>query len=60
MLKTYTFYVIGRDGEQSFQPMLCRADSDALARAREILEANPDHEAIDVCFGETHLFRVTL
>ena len=59
MLKTYTLYLRHQDGAQlGFEPALCNSDSEAMARARELLAQRPDADAVDVNFGEDHLYRV--
>jgi hypothetical protein len=59
MLTTYTLYLRGARGKPDrFEPFLGRSGGEAIGRARELLEQNPDYEAVDVCFGDTELFRV--
>jgi len=58
MLKTYTMYLVDPDDRSRFEPALCESHAEAMRRARELLEAHPDCEAIDVSFGPDHLFRV--
>lgn len=40
------------------RPMLCETNAEALAKAQNWLEQNPDCEAIDVLIGDVELFRV--
>jgi hypothetical protein len=58
MLKTYTLYL--RDGSplRRFEPALCRTDVDAMARARELLAAHPECEAVEVFFGDRHIVSI--
>ena len=55
--KTYTFYL--RDGGEQlrFEPVICRTDAEAMARAREMLALHSECEAIEVFFGDQQLFR---
>jgi hypothetical protein len=71
LLKTYTFYLRadepgGRSAHapidprrDPFEPVMCRTDSEARARAEETLSRRPDLAAIDICFGNDLLFRVS-
>ncbi|MBV9994185.1 MAG: hypothetical protein JO127_03130 [Caulobacteraceae bacterium] len=58
MLKTYTIFL--RDGREPsrFEPALCGGDSEAMARARELLVRHPECGSADVFFGQTQLFSV--
>lgn len=58
MLKTYTLYL--RDGVDRvrFEPSMCRTDAEAMARARKLLELNPECKAVEVLFGNDLLFRI--
>ena len=58
-MKTYTLYL--RNGEEpstAFEPALCRSDAEALSHARQLLERRPEFDTVEVCFGETLLFRL--
>ena len=71
LLKTYTFYFRSAEpGGRSahtpvdprrdpFEPVLSHSDSEARARAEQMLSDRPDCLAIDVCFGNDLLFRVS-
>lgn len=56
--KTYTAYL--RDGrdEVRFEPLLCRSVGEAMSRARQLLAAHPECEAVEVFFGSELLFAV--
>ena len=58
VLKTYTLYL--RDGRDTarFEPAMCRSASEVVGRANDLLEQNPDCEAIEVFFGDKLLVRV--
>jgi hypothetical protein len=58
-MKTYTLFL--RNGEEppaAFEPALCRTDAEALGKARELLERRPEFDTVEVCFGDTLLFRL--
>ncbi len=58
-MKTYTLYL--RSGEEppaTFEPALCRTHAEAFGQARLLLERTPEFDTVEVCFGETLLFRL--
>jgi len=58
-MKTYTLYLIrGDEPAAAFEPVLCRTDAEALGRARQLLERRAEFDTVEVCFGETVLFRL--
>lgn len=58
-MKTYTLYLKNGDEPPSaFEPALCRTDAEALGMARGLLERRPEFDTVEVCFGETILFRL--
>lgn len=58
-MKTYTLYLKNGDEPPSaFEPALCRTDAEALGEARVLLERRPEFDTVEVCFGETVLFRL--
>jgi len=56
--KTYTLYLLDGGEAPRFEPALCKNDFEAMTRARQILEAHAEYEAVDVYLGEANLFRV--
>lgn len=56
--RTYLLRFQVDDQPAGFEPILCRNDAEALAQARQRLEARADCEAIEVCVGDTILFQV--
>jgi hypothetical protein len=59
MFVTYTLYLRGMGAEpDAFEPFLGRTSSEAIERARLILEQKPQYEGVDVFFGDTQLFSV--
>jgi len=58
MLKTYTLYLRDGSPRRRFEPALCRTDADAMARAREVLAAHPECEAVEVFFGDRHIVSI--
>lgn len=58
-MKTYTLYLIsGDEPSAAFEPALCRTDAEALGEARRLLDRRPEFDTVEVCFGETLLFRL--
>ena len=59
MLTTYTLYLRGGpNSPDPFEPFLGRTGSEAIERARTLLEQRPQYEAVEVFFGDNRLFRV--
>ena len=58
LLKTYTLFLIDNQPTPRFEPLMALTDADALGRARELLDAHPEYETVEVCFGQEVLFRV--
>lgn len=58
MRKTYTLYLRDDGPKRRFEPALCRTDVEAMARARELLAAHPECEAVEVFFGDRHIARI--
>lgn len=58
MQKTYTLFLCDGTDRIRFEPALARTDAEALARARELLSLHPECHAVEVMFGNQHLFRV--
>lgn len=58
MLTTYTLYLCDGGDQVRFEPALCATESDAMARARELLGLHPECEAVEAFFGDSHLFRI--
>ncbi len=56
---TYTLYLRGGpETSDTFEPFMGRSGSEAMERARALLEETQHYEAVDVFFGETQLFTV--
>jgi hypothetical protein len=59
MFVTYTLYLRGAGEEpDAFEPFLGRTGSEAIERARILLEEKPQYDGVDVFFGDTQLFSV--
>ena len=59
LLKTYILRLHhGAEEAAALQPVLCKTDAQALAKAREWLAQHPDCLAIDVLCGTDELYHV--
>jgi hypothetical protein len=56
MLHTYTLYLIGRDGERRFEPVLCADVIELLRRAREEIARDASLGGVEARFGDQVLF----
>lgn len=57
-LKTYTAYLRDGGDDVRFEPVLCSTNGQAMSRARALLKAHPECDAVEVFFGDEFLFVV--